>query len=150
MKKINFTKVHEEQLKNVAVELLFSGTSIKGLAGTQYTVFDMLHNVTVNTVVTMYTNLKKEIEKLEGLDEWSMNDYQQRKLAESKKMYDFLNLTIGWRKYQEQIANDKAQVRALKAKLKELKMSSMTPAEQMKELETQITSMGGSLEDESE
>lgn len=147
MKKINFTPEHDAALKAVALELLFGGIFIKGIAGTQYSVFDLLHEVTVNTLVTMYGNLKKEITKIEELDEWSMNDYQQKKLVESKKMAEFLNLTIGWRKYQDQVASDKEQLKALKAKMKELKLSSMTPAEQMKEIEDQILSMGGTLDD---
>lgn len=150
MKRINFTSEHELQLKVLAGDLLFSGVAIKGFAGTNYTVFDLLHNVSVGTVVTLLSNLKKEIDKIENLDEWSLDGYQQRKLAESKKMAEFLNLVIGWRKFNEQLAEEKEQVKALKARMKELKLSSMTPAEQIAELEKQITSMGGTLTDDAE
>lgn len=150
MKRINFTQEHESKLKELATDLLFGGTFIKGFTGTTYSVFDLLHNVTINTIVTMHGNMKKEVEKIENLDEWSMNDYQQKKLAESKKMAEFLNLVIGWRKFNEQVAEEKEQVKALKAKMKELKLSTMTPTEQIAELEKQITSMGGSLTDDTE
>jgi hypothetical protein len=150
MKRINFTTEHQSQLKEWAIDLLFSGTFIKGFTGASYSVFDLLHNVTINTLVTMLGNLKKDIEKIENLDEWSMTDYQQKRLAESKKMAEFLNLAIGWRKYNEQVAEEKEQVKALKAKMKELKTSTMTPTEQIAELEKQITSMGGSLTEDTE
>ena len=143
MKKINFTEEHDKRLKELAVDLLFGGVFLKGLAGTEYSVFDILHAVTINTVSTMYSNLKKEIEKIESLDEWSMNDYQQRKLSEAKKMHEFLNLAIGWRKLQVQKEKEKSEIKELKAKLKEVRASSMSPEQQAKELEDAIKAMGG-------
>lgn len=143
MKKINFTQEHESRLKVLTLELLFNGTVITGIAGSKYTIYDLLHEVTLNTLSTMYSNLKREIEKIENTDEWSMTDYQQKKLAETKSMRELINLIIGWRKHQSQIQSDKAKVKEMKAKLKEIEKSSMTPEEQAKELKDAIRAMGG-------
>ena len=143
MKKINFTEEHDRRLKELAIDLLFGGTFIKGLAGTEYSVFDILHAVTINTVTTMYSNLKREIEKIESLDEWSMTDYQQRKLADTKKMYEFLNLTIGWRKLQDQNAKIAEKAKELQKELKELELNSLSPEDKIKAKQKELDDLLG-------
>lgn len=148
MSKVNFTPEHLEQLEKLSVTMLFEGTLINGLVGTKLNVHELVHNTSVNSLITLNSNLKKEIEKISDLDEWSMNDYQQKKLETSKRNQEFVNLLIGYKKFQAERESDKAKLAELQMKYREIKKSTMTPAEQLKELERQITSLGGATSEE--
>lgn len=145
--KINFTADHLKKLQELSVKFLFDGTGIKGLVGTTTYIYDLIHNTTVNSLVKINVNLRQEVARIESLDEWSMNDYQQRKLVETKEMQELVNLLIGYKKNQEQIDANKAKVTDLKAKYKELKASTMKPEDQMKALEAEIAALGDTVEE---
>lgn len=140
--RINFTPEHEARLKQLAIIMLFDGITLKGTVGTELTVQDLLHNTTVNTLVMLNSNLKKEIERISGLDEWSMNDYQQRKLANTKELQEFTNLLIGYKKFQAEKQSAKAEIANLKAQYAEIKKSTMTPQDQLTALEKKIKELG--------
>lgn len=145
MEKINFTEEHQARLKELAVELLLAGILIEGIAGTKYNVHDLLHEVSLNTLSTMHSNIKKSITKIEDMDDWSMTDYQQKKLAEQKKMKEFIHLIIGWKKMQSQVEADKKKIAELKEKLKVVKEETMSPKERVELLEKKIREKGGDL-----
>ena len=131
MGKINFTQEHKTRLINLCIGMLFSGDVIKGPLGMETNIYDLIHNTTVNSLVTINSNLKKEIERLSNLDECSLNAYQQRKLSETKEAQELVNLLIGFKKLAEQVKSDKARIAELTAKKEEIEKSSMTPAEQL-------------------
>lgn len=142
MAKINFTPEHLARLKELAIEMLFTGTTFRGSVGTSLTVYDLLHNTTENTLVTFNSNLKKEIERIESLDEWSMSDYQQKKLAATKESQEFMNLLIGYKKFQTQLNADKAKLAELRAQYKEIEKSTLTPQDQLAALKKQMKELG--------
>lgn len=141
MSKINFTKDHFAKLKDLAVKFLFKGIVIKGAINTELSVWDIIHNTTLNTLSTIYGNLKREVEKISNLDEWNLTDYQQRKLESLKEQLDFVNLTIGYKKYQVEIQADKEKLKELKAKQLELKESTLSPTERLAALEAEIAAI---------
>lgn len=147
--KINFTADHKARLEALALIFLFSGDVIKGFVGQDYNVHDLLHNLNLGTLSQIHVNLKKEIDKIENLDQWSLTDYQQRKLEKTKLQQEFVNLLIGYKKDKEQKNADRAKLRELMAKKKELEASTLTPEQQLKALNDEITALGGeSLVDE--
>lgn len=141
MSKINFTKEHLAKLKDLAIKFLFKGILIKGAVSTELSVWDIIHNTTLNTLSTIYGNLKREIEKIGNLDEWNLTDYQQKKLESLKEQAEFINLTIGYRKYRIEVQTDKDKLRELKAKQQELKESALTPIERLAALEAEIATI---------
>lgn len=141
MAKINFTKEHLAKLKDLAIKFLFKGILIKGAINSELSVWDILHNTTLNTLSTIYGNLKREVEKISNLDEWNLTDYQQKKLEVLKEQMEFVNLVIGYKKYQIEIQSDKDKLRELKAKQQELKESTLTPVERLAALEAEIASI---------
>ena len=62
---------------------------------------------------------------------------------------DFVNLVIGYKKYQIEIQSDKDKLRELKSKQQELKESSLTPAERLAALEAEIAAIESAEELES-
>lgn len=141
MGKINFTKEHLAKLKELATNFLFKGIVIKGAINTELTVWDIIHNTTLNTLSTIYANLKREVEKISNLDEWNMTDYQQKKLLALKEQLEFVNLVIGYKKYQVEVQTDRDKLKELKAKYAELKESTLSPTERLAALETEINSI---------
>lgn len=148
MTKINFTKEHMTRLQELSLKMLFGNFVIKGLLGTELNIYGLLHESTTNTLQTLNINLKKDIEKLESLDNWSLDAYQQRKITSLKEYQELVNLVIGYKKWQAQEADAKQQIKNLKAELKTIKSNNITPEEKMKEIEKRIQEMGGSVEDD--
>jgi uncharacterized coiled-coil DUF342 family protein len=147
--KINFTAEHQARLQTLALGMLFGGTKVKGLMGTDINVYQLINEVTIQTLTTLYGNLKKELEKIQSLDEWSMTDYQQRRAEELKTIAELVNLTIGYKRHQSQLYQEKAEINELKAQLKQLKESTLSPGDKIAALEKQIASMGGNVEETS-
>jgi len=146
MSKINFTKEHLVKLKELATKMLFAGSTVQGLVGTQMSVHDLIHNATINTLITFNSNMKKEIERISSLDEWSMNDYQQKKLEILKETQEFVNLLIGYKKNQSELEADKSKLRELRAKQAELKESTLTPEDKLKALDEEIAKLSENVE----
>lgn len=149
MARINFTQDHMTRLQELALEMLMTNLTVKGPLGTIFNIHQLLHETTTNTLQTMYANIKKEIEKINNLDTWSQTDYQQQKVKSLTAVSELINLIIGYKKYQVQLNNEKAEIDSLKAELKELKKQNMSPEEQIKAIEQKIMAMGGTVEVES-
>jgi len=147
MAKINFTPEHSTRLKELAVKALFDGETFKptGIGVNEQTIYDLIHNVSLDTLTKYHASLKKQASEIENMDEWNLTDYQQRKAASLKKTQELVNLIIGYRRSEIEKAAEK---KALQEKLnlyKQLKEEAKTPEERMKELEAEIIAAGGTL-----
>lgn len=123
---INFTQENETRLKTLFVELGFTGEVLSGKFGANaYTVWDMLHNLSVSTLRSLNKTLKKEVIALEEQDDWSVSQYQLQKAAKVRKWQEFVNLVIGYKLLAEEKAKESAKLRSEKerklAVLKQLK-----------------------------
>lgn len=126
MAKINFTQENEARLKVLFVELGFTGEVLSGKFGANaYTVWDMLHNLTVSTLKQLNTSLKKEVVALEEQDDWTVSQYQLAKAAKTRKWQEFVNLVVGYKLFNQEKAEEAIKVRAEKERklsvLKQLK-----------------------------
>ena len=140
--KTNFTKEHLEKFKSLAITFLLKGITVKGTTpASEYTVYDLIHVLSINNLTTIYSNLKSQIEKISGLDEWNLTDYQQKRQEDLKAQLDLVNLCIGYRKYRAEIASDKEKLAELKRKEKELKESTLSPEDKLKALQEEISSI---------
>ena len=100
--KVNFTKKNEDTLKKLFLELGFSGEVLAGrLGANKYTVWDLLHNIHINTLRELNRNLKKEVQALRDQDEWSFTPYQKMKADKTEKWQAFVNLLIGFKLKKE-------------------------------------------------
>lgn len=146
MAKINFTAEHQNRLNNLILKMLFGNLVLKGLMGTELNVHQLVNQTSINSLITMNSNLKKQISSIEDLDEWSQTPYQQKKLKDTKEMQELINLLIGYKKMQEQKNSDAQQIKNLKAKVAELEAQTATPAEQLAKLRKEIADLGGDEE----
>lgn len=135
--KINFTKEHQAKLANMALTALFNNTTFNTSMGGTCGISELLHQMTVNSLLQMKQNLDKKISAKEAADEWSMTDVEQKNLTDLKAKSELVNLVIGWKKWvaaQDEIAKEKAE---LDKKIADLKESTKTPEDKIKELEAQ-------------
>ena len=142
MATINFTKEHRDKLMALAGEALVSGTTFKGSVGSEMNIYDLFHNTNIGTLTRIHGNLKKEITEIEALDEWSLTEHQQRKAARLKSIQELIFLLIGFKRKAEQDINTKSTAKELAAQIATLKRSTMTPEDQIKELEAKLTALG--------
>ena len=111
MSKIQFTSEHEKQLKDLYLELGFSGSKLDGKFGANsYSADQLLHQVSIETLKGFKSTLKKEIDELQKEDEWT-SSISSKKLTVTKKWYDYVNLLIG---YKLSIAENEATQRLLR------------------------------------
>lgn len=115
--KINFTSENEARLKALFVELGFTGLVLAGKFGAnQYTVWDLLHNLNISTLRQLNKGLKTEISALEEQDEWSVNKAASIKASQTRKWAEFVNLVVGYKLYQNELAEEAARNKELKQK----------------------------------
>ena len=141
MGKVNFTTENKSRLEELATKFLFGNLPIQGPMGTSMRVGDLLHNTSVNSLVSMNSHLKKQIASMSDLDEWSCTDADTWKLERLKESQELVSLVIGYKKWlveQEEISEKKA---ALAAQIDSLKESQKTPAERIAELESQLANL---------
>lgn len=141
MGKVNFTTENKSRLEELATKFLFGNLPIQGPMGTWMRVEDLLHNTSINSLVSMNSHLKKQIASMSDLDEWSCTDADTWKLERLKETQELVSLTIGYKKWlaeQEEISEKKA---ALAAQIDSLKESQKTPAERIAELESQLANL---------
>ena len=142
MTKINFTAAHRSRLNELATEMLFDGTVINGTMGQNYTVYDLIHTTTLNTLRSLHQSLLKAIEKAEAQDEWVATDTDQQHLKVLKTKKEFVNLLIGFKRYQNEQENNAIKKRQLEAELATLLDSQKTPEDRIKELQEAIRDLG--------
>ena len=131
MSKINFTPEHEKQLKDLYLELGFSGAKLQGKFGANFMSVDqLLHTTTIETLKGFKVTLKKEIDELEKEDEWTTGVTSSKRLTITKKWYDYVNLLIGYKLYTEQVASETRAAR----KAAQEKLAILTQAKDAAEL----------------
>lgn len=141
MAKINFTKEHYAKMKELAFAMLVANEAITTKMGQPLNIVELMHTQTINTLNGIRLAVTKQIEDLEKQDEWVATDYQQERLETLKRRKELVNLIIGWKRRNMEVAEAKAKKAVLTAQLKELKESQKTPEDRIKELEAQLTAI---------
>ncbi len=140
--KINFTEQHAARLQQLALEMLFTNSTVSTPMGQRLGISELIHTTTINTLNDVKNFLTKGIEKKEAADEWGQTDHEQRELQILKGKRELVNLLIGYKRKiaeQKEAAEKKAE---LNAQLKALKEDLKTPEDRIKELEAEIAGLG--------
>lgn len=146
MAKVNFTKEHYAKMKELAFAMLVSNHTISTKLGQLLNIVELMHTQTINTLNSIRLSLSKQIEDLEKQDEWLALDYQQEKLETLKKKKELVNLIIGWKRHNMEVAETEAKKAELTKQLNELKDSQKTPEDRIKELEAQLKDLDATEE----
>ena len=141
MAKVRFTKEHYVKMSSLAFAMLIANETISTKMGQALNIVDLLHTTTIGTLNDIRLGLTKQIEKLESQDEWVASDYTQEKLESLKKQKELVNLIIGWKRYKLEAEETKRKKAELTEQLKNLKESTKTPEDRIKELEAQLAGL---------
>ena len=138
--KINFTKANMLRLCELANDALFEKKTVTTKLGQVLNIFELIHTISINQLNEIRLSLSKKIEKIEEGDEWTSPDND--KLQAMKDTKELVNLIIGYKRYSMELAENKAKSEVKKAeltkKLEELKESTKTPEDRIKEIEAQL------------
>lgn len=137
MAKINFTEANLTQLKELAIKFLMENRTITyGIGNQVYSIVTLMHTTSINTLNNIRLTLGKMIEAQESKDEWT--DPDNNKLALLKENKELVNLIIGWKRKNLEIAENKKMKEELTQQLAALKESTKTPEDRIKELEAKL------------
>lgn len=136
---INFTKDHENRLKELACEMLFNNGVIQTKLGQPLDIVALLHTTTINTLNEIKNKFSNTISKMEEADEWVEKD--SSKIEKQRKAKELVNLIIGWKRFNLEKAENARKREELSAKLAELKESQKTPEDRIKEMEAELASL---------
>lgn len=139
--KINFKKEHFDRLKELAVKALLNNDTLVGRLGNPIDIVELIHGTTINSLNQIRLSLAKKIESLEGKDEWAADDTNQVSLEKAKEQKDLVNLIIGYKRYKQEVNDNKVNKKALQEQLSALKESQKTPEDKIKEIEAQLSSI---------
>ena len=134
--KINFTKQHMERLMDLADAALFNQTVVTTKLGQVLNIYELLHTTSINQLNEIKTGLSKKIEKAEATDEWVAPDND--KLQSMKDTKELVNIIICWKRYNLELDENDRKKEELSKKLTELKESTKTPEDRIKEIEAQL------------
>ena len=143
--KINFTKENFTRMCELSVDALLSNMTVTTNLGSPLNIVELMHTTSINQLNNIKQALSKKIEKLEAADEW-VADPNSEKIEEVRKTKDLVNLIIGYKRYNLELAENKKKKEELTKKLSELKESTKTPEDRIKELEAELASMDSAVE----
>lgn len=133
MTNINFTKTEQARLNELAGEALFKGTKFKGNLGTEQSIHDLIHNCTIGGLDSILVVLNKQVEGIRQKSRWTMTDYQKQKASNLEKAAELVDLLIGYKYWQEQLADTRTKLSAAKATIAKLEEDKKTPEDRLKE-----------------
>ena len=137
--KINFNKEHFTKLSELAVKMLFENRTIKNKLGSPLNVVELLHTTSINQLLEIKAALIKKIEAVESRDEWI--DPDNEKLIQLKEDKELVNLMVGYKRLVIEREENSRKKKELSAKLAELKESTKTPEDRIKEMEAELAAL---------
>ena len=139
MAKINFTKQHFDRLKELSVEMLLSNGVLRGKLGNPLNIVELIHTTSIGQLNDIKTALAKQIEKIEAKDEWIEPDPANIQYLRDRK--ELVNLIIGYKRSLMERAENAMKKEELTKKLAELKESTKTPEDRIKEMEAELAAI---------
>ena len=137
MAKINFSETHMNRLKELACKMLFANGVIYSANGlTPLNIVELIHTQTPTQLNNIKAGLDKKINQIESRDEWL--DPDNSKLDTIREARELVNLIVGWKRLNIEKAENARKKEELTKKLAELKESTKTPEDRIKEMEAQL------------
>lgn len=130
-----FTKTHFDNLSQLIIEALFKDKTFYNNLNMPITVYDLVNNITINSLTSMYSKALRKLNEVEQQNEWKETD-----TTELIKTTQLLNLLIGYKTYANEVKERKEKKKLLEEKLNTLKEASKSPEEKIKEIEELINS----------
>lgn len=137
--KINFTKEHFSKLVNLVAQAAMNNVTIPTKMGQQLNIVDLLHTTSINTLNNIKAALTQKIRNIEDRDEWVETDSDV--LEDIKAQKELVNLVVGWKRWKMEMDETRREREKLTKELAELKESTKSPEDKIKEMEAKLASM---------
>lgn len=103
-------------MQSLLMQMLLNNETINNKLGQPLNVVELLHTTSINGLNSIRLSLAKQIENLENADEWVASPVSQAKLDNLKAAKETVNLIIGYKRFQQEIAENNARKEELKVK----------------------------------
>ena len=137
--KINFTKQHYQDLVNLVAQASMNHVVINTKMGQPLDIVALLHTTSINTLNDIKASLVKKIRGIEDRDEWI--DADTVVLDTLKGQKELVNLIVGWKRWKMEIDENRKKKENLTKKLAELRESTKTPEDRIKEMEAELAAL---------
>ena len=137
--KINFTKEHFSKLVNLVAQAAMNNVVINTKMGQALNIVELLHTTSITTLNNIKASLTQKIRNIEDRDEWVETDSDV--LDEIKAQKELVNLIVGWKRWKMEIEENRREKEELTKKLAELKESTKSPEDKIKEMEAKLAAM---------
>ena len=138
--KINFTKEHFSKLVNLVAQAAMNNVTIPTKMGQPLNIVELLHTTSITTLNNIKASLTQKIRNIEDRDEWVEADSEV--LDEIKAQKELVNLIVGWKRWKLELEETRREKAELTKKIAELKESTKTPEDRIKEMEAKLAEMG--------
>jgi histidyl-tRNA synthetase len=143
MAKVNFTPEHQAELDALLLKGLYEGWEFQGVAATKLNVNDLLNNVTIKTLENLHSGLVTQLDGLKKHETtWNQEETEQRKKSILEKRKQLIFLLIGFKRYQAQVEDEKAETKRLLSDYNKLVDEQKTPADRLKEMAEALKARG--------
>lgn len=136
---ITFKKEHFSKMMELAGKMLIENRVIRNKFGGPLNIVELMHTQTPNQLNEIKAMIAKKIEQLESRDEWI--DPDNEKLAQLKEDKELVNLLVGFKRFNNECAENARKKEELTKKLAELKESQKTPEDRIKEMEAELAKL---------
>ena len=137
--KINFTKEHFSKLVNLVAQAAMNNVTIPTKMGQQLNIVELLHTTSITTLNNIKAALTQKIRNIEDRDEWIEADSDA--LEEIKAQKELVNLIVGWKRWKMEMDENRREKAELTKKLADLKESTKSPEDKIKEMEAKLAAM---------
>lgn len=120
------------RLLDLADGALFNKTVVFTKLGQPLNIYELLHTTSINQLNEIKLGLAKKIEKAEESDEWVAPDND--KLQSMKNTKELVNLIIGWKRYNSELAENERRIAEIDKQLNDIDEATKTPEDKKKEL----------------
>ena len=132
--KVNFTKEHQEKLDQFVLKMWKENIIVFNTMNVPMNICD-LKELTPNSLNNLKLAYDKKIQALESRDEWV--DPENDKIDLYRFIREGLNLLVGYKRKNIEIAENEAKKKQLDKTIAELEESQKTPEDKLKELKAQ-------------
>lgn len=137
--KINFTKEHFSKLVNLVAQAAMNNVVINTKMGQALNIVELLHTTSITTLNNIKASLTQKIRNIEDRDEWIEADSEA--LDGIKAQKELVNLIVGWKRWKMEMDENRHKKEELTKKLTELKESTKSPEDKIKEMEAELAAM---------
>lgn len=136
---INFTEQHKTELQQLIFDAVTKRWQVSNKLGMVFDVMDIFHTCTIQTLRSIRKELTNKLNQFED-DEWSDKSIQDdEKIAYYNMSIKLINLTIGYRLWQQEQYDLESKKAALELKINLLKEDQKTPEQKIAELEDELS-----------